>query len=263
MRRILARAVLSVGTVALVLTAAASAHAHGLAGKRFFPSTLTIDDPFVADELSLPTVFHIKEPRDGETPARQNTTVSGEFSKRILPNLGLTFGGDWTLLDPAANGKTESGFGNLELTLKYQFFTSAEHETIFSVAFGWEAGGTGRAKIGAESFDVFKPALLFGKGFGDLPNALAWLKPLAVTGIVEGVLPSRSGNKTFMLNDDGDLEIVTEQATGSLQAEQPAAKDDGSLAVFGVGADGGAVVESAENEDALLLRSFQGRHERP
>ena len=83
MRPALARAVLSVGAVALVLTAAASAHAHGLAGKRFFPSTLTIDDPFVADELSLPTVFHIKEPRDGDTPARQNTTVSGEFSKRI------------------------------------------------------------------------------------------------------------------------------------------------------------------------------------
>src|SRR5216684_3780229 len=156
MRRTLARAVLSVGTVALVLTAAASAHAHGLAGKRFFPSTLTIDDPFVADELSLPTVLHIKEPGDGDTPARQNTTVSGEFSKRILPNLGLTFGGDWTLLDPAPNGKTESGFG-------------------------------------------------------DLPDALGWLKPLAVTGIVEGVLPSRSGNKTFMLNDDGDFEIDIEK----------------------------------------------------
>ncbi|HUO65293.1 MAG TPA: hypothetical protein VMT97_16380 [Terriglobales bacterium] len=30
----------------------ALARAHGMAGKRFFPSTLTIDDPFVADELS-------------------------------------------------------------------------------------------------------------------------------------------------------------------------------------------------------------------
>jgi hypothetical protein len=27
------------------------AFAHGIAGQRFFPSTLTIDDPFVADEL--------------------------------------------------------------------------------------------------------------------------------------------------------------------------------------------------------------------
>ena len=97
------------------------------------------------------------------------------------------------------------------MTLKYQFFTSAAHETILSAAFGWEAGGTGRKKIGAESFDVFKPALLFGKGLGDLPDQLAWMKPFAVTGLVEGVLPTRSGNKTFSLNDDGDLDIEIEK----------------------------------------------------
>ncbi len=189
----------------------ALAAAHGLAGKRFFPSTLTIDDPFVSDELSLPTFFHIKQPGDSGTPPGQVTSLSGEVSKRIFPDLGLTLAGDWNLLDPASNGKTESGTGNLEMTLKYQFFTSAAHETILSAAFGWEAGGTGRKKIGAESFDVFKPALLFGKGLGDLPDQLAWMKPFAVTGLVEGVLPTRSGNKTFSLNDDGDLDIEIEK----------------------------------------------------
>ena len=189
----------------------ALAAAHGLAGKRFFPSTLTIDDPFVSDELSLPTFFHIKQPGDSGTPPGQVTSLSGEFSKRIFPDLGLTLAGDWNLLDPASNGKTESGTGNLEMTLKYQFFTSAAHETILSAAFGWEAGGTGRKKIGAESFDVFKPALLFSKGLGDLPDQLAWMKPFAVTGLVEGVLPTRSGNKTFSLNHDGDLEIEIEK----------------------------------------------------
>jgi hypothetical protein len=189
----------------------ALAAAHGLAGKRFFPSTLTIDDPFVSDELSLPTFFHIRQPGDKEAPPGQVTNVSGEWSKRIFPDLGITFAGDWNLLDPASNGKTESGTGNLEMTLKYQFFTSAAHETILSAAFGYEVGGTGRKKIGAESFDVFKPAILFGKGFGDLPEPLAWLKPVAVTGLVEGVLPGRSGNKTFSLNDDGDLEVEIEK----------------------------------------------------
>ena len=187
------------------------ASAHGLAGKRFFPSTLTIDDPFVSDELSLPTVLLFKTPSDGEAPSSKTTNVSGEFSKRIFPNLGLTLAGEWNNLDPEPNDRTESGFGNLEMTLKYQFFTSPAHEIILSAAFGWEAGGTGRKKAGAESFDVFKPALLFGKGFGDLPDQLGWMKPLAVTGIVEGVLPSRSGNKTFTLNDDGDLEVEIEK----------------------------------------------------
>src|SRR5262249_62038704 len=41
----------------------ALAAAHGMAGQRFFPSTLTIDDPFVADELSLPTILPLKQPR--------------------------------------------------------------------------------------------------------------------------------------------------------------------------------------------------------
>jgi hypothetical protein len=187
------------------------ASAHGLAGKRFFPSTLTIDDPFVSDELSLPTFLLFKEPSHGEDPSSKTANISGEFSKRIFPNLGLTLAGEWNNLDPAPNDRTESGFGNLEMTLKYQFFTSAAHETILSTAFGWETGGTGRKKAGAESFDVLKPALLFGKGMGDLPDALRWFKPFAVTGIAEGVLPSRSGNKTFTLNNDGDLEVDIEK----------------------------------------------------
>ncbi|HEX9126937.1 MAG TPA: hypothetical protein VF948_11075, partial [Methylomirabilota bacterium] len=120
-RRLLA-AVAAVLVVGVWPTLAA---AHGLAGKRFFPSTLTIDDPFVSDELSLPTFFHIKQPGDNETPPGQVTSISGEWSKRIFPDLGLTLAGDWNLLDPASNGKTESGTGNLEVTLKYQFFTSA------------------------------------------------------------------------------------------------------------------------------------------
>ena len=199
---------LAAAVAAVLVTAGlcpALATAHGLAGKRFFPTTLTIDDPFVADELSLPTVFHIKD------PGGQITTVSGDFSKRIFPDLGLSLAGEWSLLDPAPNNRTESGTGNLEVTLKYQFFTSAAHETMLSVAFGWEAGGTGRKKIGAESFDVFKPAILFGKGMGDLPEALRWLRPLAVTGVVEGVLPGRSGSKTFVINDEGDLEVEIEK----------------------------------------------------
>jgi len=198
------------GLVAVVAWPAL-ASAHGMAGQRFFPSTLTIDDPFVADELSLPTILHIKQPGDSEGQAGQLTNISGEFSKRIFPNFGITLGGEWNLFDPAPNGRTESGLGNLEVTLKYQFLTSVPHETIASLAFGWEAGGTGQKQGGAESFDVFRPALLFGKGMGDLPDALWWLKPAAVTGIVEGVLPSRSGNKRFVTNDDGDLEVKIEK----------------------------------------------------
>jgi hypothetical protein len=185
----------------------ASAAARGRAGERVFPSTITIDDPFVSDELALPTVVHIKQPGEGNAPPGQITSISGELSKRIFPDLGLTLSGNYNILDPGENGNTQTGFGNLTVSVKYQFFTSDAHETVLSAAFGWEAGGTGKKEAGADSFDLFKPALLFAKGMGDLPEALRWLQPVAVIGVIEGVLPSRSGTKTYTLDDAGDLQV--------------------------------------------------------
>ena len=83
----------------LALSLAAHASAHGLAGKRFFPSTLVVEDPFVSDELSLPVVSHIKVPASEDQPQMRITNVSGEFSKRITPNLGFSLGGEWLYLD--------------------------------------------------------------------------------------------------------------------------------------------------------------------
>ena len=39
-----------------LLSATSPALAHGWAGERFFPATILTDDPFVADEISLPQV---------------------------------------------------------------------------------------------------------------------------------------------------------------------------------------------------------------
>ena len=201
------------GCLLVVVVAAGvdAAHAHGLAGKRFFPATLVVDDPFVADELSLPSVSHIKQPASPEQPATSLTTVSGEFSKRITPNLGFSLEGEW--LNLARDGKQDhSGFGNLELGLKYQFFKSDPHETILSAGLGLEVGGTGQALVGAESFDVLKPALFFGKGLGDLPDSLAYLKPFAVTGVVGGQIPSRGSTRKIKLGqEEGEIEVERER----------------------------------------------------
>ena len=40
----------------LMITQINNALAHGFAGERFFPATILTDDPFVADEMSLPEV---------------------------------------------------------------------------------------------------------------------------------------------------------------------------------------------------------------
>ncbi len=192
--------------LAMVLGVAPAAHAHGLIGKRFLPATLTIDDPFVADELSLPTISHIKTRAQEERPATHETDLSGEFSKRLSPNLGASLGGRWELLD-REHKAVVSGFDNMEVALKYVFFKSPEHETLLSLGVGWDVGGTGREKVGAESFDTATPQLFFGKGLGDLPDSLEWVKPFALTGAFGFAMPTRLRTKRVEVTPDGDVEI--------------------------------------------------------
>jgi len=193
-----------------LLTGATGAGAHGMIGQRFFPATLAIDDPFVADELSLPTVSFMQFGRSEDGPAFRQTSISGEFSKRLSPNLGFSLAGDLTILDPD-HGKTQSGFENMEISLKYVYWKSAEHETLLSAGVSWEVGGTGSKRIGAESFDVVTPKLFFGKGFGDLPDSLRWLKPVALTGAFGVAIPTRSFNKTIVAEEgeEGEPSTVT------------------------------------------------------
>ena len=196
------RRLVSLALSLLVLMLVTSpAGAHGLAGKRFFPSTLAIEDPFVSDELTLPNILHIKRPASGDEPATRETSISGELSKRITRFFGISLESELTHLDPD-NAPTLTGFGNLEIGLKWQAFTSAEHEALVSLGLGWEVGGTGRKATGAESFDVVTPAIFFGKGFGDLPSSLDLLKPLALTGLVGLEIPTRSSTRIVKVNGD-------------------------------------------------------------
>jgi hypothetical protein len=172
-------------TVALLRPAAG----HGFAGARFFPATLSTDDPFVNDELSLPTVSTI------ETADGRETAIAVEIAKRITPNLGIELGEEFLNLNPKHEHEA-SGFGNLELAAKYQFFTSAEHEAILSVGAEVEIGGTGQQRVEADSFSTWTPAFFFGKGLGDLSENLALLRPIAITGLVGITIPTSASTRT-------------------------------------------------------------------
>jgi hypothetical protein len=193
----------------LALSFPAVATAHGLAGQRFFPATLAVDDPFVADELSFLTVSHIKLRGTEESPPTRETDFGAEFSKRLTPNFGVSLAGTLKVLNPD-EGHTVSGFDNLEVALKYVFLKSDPHEAILALGVSWDVGGTGRASVGAESFDTVTPQLFFGKGMGDLPEAVRYLKPLAVTGAVGLAIPTRYHNKHYVLDDDGNVQIERE-----------------------------------------------------
>jgi hypothetical protein len=178
---------------ALAITAALlicnAAGAHGIVGDRFFPATIATDDPFAADELALPTV----------TLGNHAEDYDFEWSKTILPHVSVSFDGGYS-----HESGGPSGWHNLEITPTWQFLTDAGSEFVASAAVGFEIGGSGSAAT-AERFTTYTPKLLFGKGFGQLPDSMALLRPLAVTGVVGYAIPGTS-TESKVLEWGGALE---------------------------------------------------------
>ena len=193
------RGSIAVALLTLACIAPSIARAHGIAGNRFFPVTLTIDDPAVADELSLPTFVRTV----GADGAREHD-ISFEYDKRITETLGFAIGDTYSRFKPGS-----SGFQNLEVTLKYLAYVNAEHETMVSVGVSSEIGGTGARAI-ADGFTTLTPQVYFGKGFGDLPVSLDPLRPFAVTGQIGVAIPTRARSVTTTPDPDGgppDIDI--------------------------------------------------------
>jgi hypothetical protein len=154
---------LAMAAAALTFLIAPQASAHGFAGNRFFPGTIAVEDPAVADELALPTLSS----QDGETE------YEIEWGKRITPTFGISFGGAYV------DGQGAQGWSNLVTGLKYQFLTDTESETILAAGLEVEWGGTGDHSV-AEDTTTVVPTFYFGHGFG---RARAeWARPFAVTG---------------------------------------------------------------------------------
>src|SRR6202171_5693945 len=195
--------------LAIALVPLTQGVAHEIVGNRFFPATIGIDDPGVNDELSLPTVDSFKT---GDVPPVRQRDISSEFSKRITEDFAISFGSTYTFLgpiDPTAAGA--NGFQNLDTTFKYRVYKNPEHEFVMSVGLSIEWGGTGAESVGAEPFHHYTPNLYFGKGLGDLPDTLSWIRPVAITGQVGYSIPARNSTTTFGIDPDtGDPTVDTE-----------------------------------------------------
>jgi len=195
---------------AIALVPLTESGAHEIVGNRFFPATLGIDDPGVNDELSLPTVSSFKT---GDDPSSRQRDISTEFSKRITEAFAISFGSTFSSFRPPGGltGIGASGFQNLETTFKYRVFKDPEHEFVMSVGLSVEWGGTGVQSVGADPFNTYTPTLWFGKGFGDLPDTMSWIRPVAVTGQIGYAIPGRRSTNTFGIDpDSGDPTVDTE-----------------------------------------------------
>jgi hypothetical protein len=187
--------------IALAGIPLAGATAHEIAGNRFFPATLTIDDPGVNDEFSMPTIQITKS---GDEPPVKQLDFSSEYSKRITEAFAISVSPTWThLYAPGGpTGTGASGFQNVETTFKYRFYKDAAHELIMSVGLSIEWGGSGAEGVGADKFNTYTPTFFFGKGFGDLPDQIWWARPLALTGVLGYASPGSSNTITATVDPD-------------------------------------------------------------
>jgi hypothetical protein len=90
------------------------------------------------------------------------------------------------------NNPTARGFDNFGVGLKYLLYVNEEHEFMTSVGIDAELGGTGSRAI-ADNFSTLSPTVFAGKGFGDLPASLAYLRPIAITGEAGPALTTGAG----------------------------------------------------------------------
>ena len=179
------------------LSAPRTAGAHGFAGDRFFPPTISTDDPFAVDELALPTVSCIKNAVGDGSPASHEIDAGFEFDKEIFPHFALGVSDKFIYQWPD-RGPSIHGWDNVAVTAKYELAINPEHEFIFSVGLESDIGGSGAESIGADSFSTYTPKVYFGKGFGDLPDTVATLRPLALTGEFGQSFPTRAdSSNTF------------------------------------------------------------------
>jgi len=164
------------------LGASSSASAHAVCGNRVFPATLTMDDPGVGDELSLPTTQYLPIPATGGNSAGHSIDYGFEWDKTITQDLGFAINDDYFTQHGGAQNL--HGWDNLTVTLKDELPCWDAHEFLASVGVIRNFARTGSSQlinagaIGNVSYTA--PTLYLGKGLGDLP--IGYLRPFAVTG---------------------------------------------------------------------------------
>jgi hypothetical protein len=153
-----------------MLVASQTAQAHGIAGNRFFPGTLTFDDPAVADEAILPNVSHLNHP-DGGGDVTDNR-INWSFTRLLTPKVGVIIDSSWIARNWGVIKR--AGFDVTSVGVKWEIYRDNPHEALLSTSLMWGIGNSGAPGVDTKAPNLIKPGLFFGKGFGDLPASLSW-----------------------------------------------------------------------------------------
>ena len=154
--------------------------AHGIVGNRLFPGTLAFEDPAVNDELAFPDFSSLEQWKQGGAVA--DNRIAWSFSRLLTPTISLGVESGWIHRNWGAF--QTSGFDVTNVELKALLYKNDSREVMISAEVNWGIAGSGSKSVGANRSDTVQPGLFFGKGFGDLPESVSWLRPFAVTGAV-------------------------------------------------------------------------------
>ena len=136
-----------------LLTCAHSAHAHGIAGNRFFVGTLTFDDPAVADEAVLPNFSMLNQPVEGGNAV--NNRINWSFVRLLTPTLQVSINSGW--INQSWPTARASGFDTTDIGIKGEIFRNNEHEALVSAGVAWGIGHSGAAEVGADEPNSIQP----------------------------------------------------------------------------------------------------------
>ena len=155
---------------------------HGVASNRFFPEPLIMEDPFAADELDLPAVTYRRGVDEREL------SFGVELQKRITPTVSLSVESEYLVINPLDPMESNShGFSNPEFSIKWTPYVDGPHEAVIGLIFS-VAPSIGHQTV-SEAHAAIHPMIVTAKGFGDLPDALLWLRPAAVEAAVGVEIP--------------------------------------------------------------------------
>ena len=94
------------------------ADAHGIAGNRYFPGTLTFDDPAVADEAILPNFSSLNHRHGGGLVT--DNRINWSFTRLLTPTVGVVVDNSWVARNWGAANRT--GFDVTNLGLKCEVY---------------------------------------------------------------------------------------------------------------------------------------------
>jgi hypothetical protein len=145
-----------------------------------------------------------------------------EFLRLLTPR--LSFGSASTWIDRNAHGISSArGFDTTAVTLKGLLYRNDPQEILLSAGLAWGLPGVGSRRLGAHG--SVEPGIFFGKGFGDLPDSLSWLRPFGIAGALSFEHPTGSGATSDVLHLGAALEFstfyLTDRFTGDPPKEEP------------------------------------------